>query len=276
LTDPFVARELSLCGGIEAAALRALHRGSHHCAWRADTFDAAAKALDPHKRRTNALLAAAAAAAVHEGALRPGRDASALLLDAATGETSAALADAAGFSRSRIFAPNTSTPSVAALRSGAGGVRAYVGDIGEHLRRRPCWWEPFTLIHLDYCSGVHKRRHDITAVFAAHALAHGGVLGLGFSHRDVGTALEARRGEPAPRYAKRLVAGAAAAHGYEATCVAAHDYDGMFFLAFRVHVAAGAGAGSRRAQAAAATAAAEATADAAREAREAGGSARAR
>jgi len=229
--DAFGARELRLAATLETEAYAALHRGTHHCAWRADLYPAATKAVSVAKLLTNELFAAAVSDALRDAATPP-RTAHALVLDAATGITCDALERSAGLRLSAIFSPNTATPSVAALLSR--GVRAFFVDVGALLRARPASWEPYDAVWLDYCSGFASRSADVAALFGAHALADGGVLGLGFSHRDAGAALEAREGLRADAHAERVVRREAGRRGYGVTRVARHDYDGMCFLAFRV------------------------------------------
>ena len=81
----------------------------------------------------------------------------------------------------------------------------------------PCW-----------CHKASRSEQSLRALEQSlRALAPGGVLALGFSHRDVGAALEARQGLRADVAAARTVQRAAAAAGYAARQVARHDYDGM-------------------------------------------------
>ena len=228
-----VADDAQLAAQLEAASHLALHRGRHHCAWKGDAYDAEGKEACLHKALTNAILRSAVEAALADAGVGP-REATALILDAATGRTSGVLA-AAGLRRERIFCPNSATPSAHALRQQ--GVRAFVADIGAFLAARPRLRPGFNLIHLDYCGGIASRARDVEAVFARHVLAPGGVLGLGYSHRDAGAALASREGRDADAHAAVLVEAAAAAHGYVARSVAAHRYDGMGFQAFRVDIA---------------------------------------
>ncbi|KAK3235720.1 hypothetical protein CYMTET_54096 [Cymbomonas tetramitiformis] len=244
---------------LQSAAFEKLHKGTHHCSWMGDPYDARRKAVDVNKGRTNDLFRQALQAALADPRITAAEE-RVLLLDGPAGISSHIAIDVGlpphgvrpqqcASTSLQLVPLQPPPPSLLPCACGCAAftlmvtslkqewkVNAFLSDVGDYLGARAPDADPFLAVWLDYCGSVARRVPQLQAVFKTHSVADGGVLALGFSCREVGGSnTRAEHGGPAALCQTTLDEAAHDA-GYYLDDAIRYDYDGMFFLVCRVWV----------------------------------------